>query len=115
MRYLLLFAILLSLPLHAQRWMRFFATAYSAEGETASGKQTREGRTVAADPKILPIGTRVEIDGAGPYSGVYTVQDSGRKIKGLELDIFIDDPAEARKFGRQPVRVRVVRNVLKQP
>ena len=92
----------------APGWQKFTATAYSLEGETASGKQTREGRTVAADTAILPLGTRVEIRDAGPYSGTYVVHDSGRRINGREIDIFIDNPAEAKKFGKKPVRVRVL-------
>ena len=92
----------------ASRWQRFTATAYSVEGETASGKQTREGRTVAADHALLPIGTKIEIADAGSYSGVYIVQDGGPKINGREVDIFIDNPAEAKKFGKKPVRVRVL-------
>lgn len=91
-----------------QRWRRFTATAYSVEGETASGKQTREGRTVAADPDILPFGTKIQVRDAGRYSGVYVVHDSGPKVKGREIDIFIDNPAEAKKFGKKPVRVRVL-------
>ena len=101
--------LVLAPSLYAQRWMKFTATAYSVEGETKSGKQTREGRTVAADPRVLPVGTRIEIADAGPYSGGYTVQDSGPKIKGREVDIFIDNPAEAKKFGKKSVRVRILK------
>src|SRR5829696_4581980 len=89
-------------------WLKFTASAYSAEGQTASGKQTREGRTVAADPTILPVGTRIQVADAGPYSGEYVVHDTGRTIKGREIDIFIDKRAEAKQFGRKPVRVRVL-------
>ena len=92
----------------APKWQRFNATAYSVEGETASGKQTREGRTVAADTSVLPLGTRIQVRDAGPYSGTYVVHDSGRKINGREIDIFIDDPAEAKKFGKKPVKVKVL-------
>jgi 3D (Asp-Asp-Asp) domain-containing protein len=92
----------------ASGWQKFNATAYSVEGETASGKQTREGRTVAADPAALPLGTRIEVRDAGPYSGIYVVHDVGRKINGREIDIFIDNPVEAKKFGKKTVRVRVL-------
>jgi 3D (Asp-Asp-Asp) domain-containing protein len=101
--------LLLVAPLYAQRWMKFTASAYSIDGETASGKRTREGRTVAADPDVLPIGTRIQIRGAGPFSGEYVVHDSGPKIKGREVDIFIDDPVTAKKFGRKPVQVRILK------
>jgi 3D (Asp-Asp-Asp) domain-containing protein len=106
----LLCSALLS-PAATKGWQTFTATAYSVEGETASGKQTREGRTVAADPDILPVGTRIQIAGAGPYSGEYVVHDTGPKIRGREVDIFIDNPAEAKRFGKKKVRVRI----LKQP
>ena len=69
-------------------WRTFTATAYSVEGETASGKPTREGRTVAADPTILPVGTRIVIEGAGPYSGEYVVHDTGPKVRGRSEPIF---------------------------
>jgi hypothetical protein len=46
----------------------------------ASGMQTRRG-IVAADPKILPIGTRIRVQDAGRYSGEYTVTDTGPAIK----------------------------------
>ena len=105
-----LFVALLLVPMldAKSRWQRFTATAYAVDGETASGKQTREGRTVAADHSVLPLGTRIEIKGAGPYSGIYVVQDGGPKVNGREVDIFIDDPAEAKRFGRKPVQVRVL-------
>ena len=90
-------------------WQHFAATAYSIEGQTASGKQTREGRTIAADHSILPLGTSVEIKDAGVYDGVYLVQDSGPKVKGNQIDIFIDDPGEAKRFGNKKIRLRVIK------
>ncbi len=92
----------------APNWQTFTATAYSREGQTASGAITREGKTVAADPSVLPSGTRIEVADAGTYSGTYIVQDTGPRIKGREIDFFIDNPAEARRFGKKQVRVRVI-------
>ncbi len=88
--------------------LRFEATAYSDPGdETASGTTARRG-VVAADRRILPIGTRIRIEGAGEYSGEYTVEDSGRTIKGRELDIHIADARAAKRFGRKTVQVEVL-------
>ena len=69
--------------------------------------QTRPG-VVAADPAVLPLGTRIRISGAGRYSGVYTVTDTGPAIRGRELDIFIPDGRAATRFGRRRVRVEVL-------
>ena len=85
----------------------FEATAYTIEGETASGAQTRKG-IVAADPKVLPIGSRVRVQGAGQYDGEYTVKDTGREIKGREIDLYIANDAEAKRFGRKNVTVEVL-------
>ena len=85
----------------------FEATAYSIEGVTASGAQTRKG-IVAADPQVLPIGSRIRVEGADPYDGEYTVTDTGREIKGREIDIYIANDAEAKRFGRKKVSVEVL-------
>ena len=89
--------------------LRFEATAYCDEGETASGVQTRHG-IVAADPDVLPLGSRIRVDGLGRrLSRTYEVEDTGRLVKGREIDIFMADCDAAREFGRQPARLRVLR------
>ncbi len=85
----------------------FEATAYTLEGTTASGSKVRDG-IVAADPKVLPLGSRIRVTGAGPYDGDYVVTDTGREIKGNEIDIYIRNNAEAKRFGRQQVQVEVL-------
>jgi len=85
----------------------FEATAYTIEGETASGAQTHKG-IVAADPKILPLGSRIRVSDAGAYDGEYTVADTGREIKGHEIDIYIRNDAEAKRFGRKAVSVELL-------
>jgi len=85
----------------------FTATAYSVEGETAAGTQTHEG-IVAADPDVLPLGSRIRIEDAGEYSGVYVVRDTGPKVKGRQVDIYLANDAEAKRFGKRQVRVEVL-------
>jgi 3D (Asp-Asp-Asp) domain-containing protein len=60
---------------------------------------------VAADPRLLPIGTKIRIP---PHRQMYTVGDTGSGIKGRELDIYMPSCRAARKFGRRHVRVEVV-------
>jgi 3D (Asp-Asp-Asp) domain-containing protein len=87
---------------------RYTATAYSTPGETASGEHTQR-HIVAADPDLLPIGSVIEITHAGAYSGEYVVADTGPKIVGRRLDIYIPDTRACKEFGRKRVRVHVVR------
>ena len=65
-------------------------------GITATGTRATQGRTIAADPKVLPYGTVVVINGHE-----YIVEDCGGAIKGNEIDLFFDDHQEAREWGTQ--------------
>ena len=86
---------------------RYTATAYSVSGKTASGEQTHR-HVIAADPAILPIGSRIQVRRAGKYSGEYVVADTGEKIVGRKLDIYLPNTAECKRFGKKPVRVHVL-------
>lgn len=87
---------------------QFLATAYSDYGITKSGVLAATG-IVAADPKVLPIGTIIEVE-AGTYSGLYTVMDTGSGVKGHKIDIYIPNHDEAVRFGTQKVAVRILRH-----
>jgi 3D (Asp-Asp-Asp) domain-containing protein len=89
---------------------QFTATAYCDRGLTKSGVRTREG-IVAADPDELPVGSVVRIVEAGDrrYEGVYTVMDTGGKVQGRRIDVYVPDCDEAKAFGVRPIRVVVVR------
>jgi 3D (Asp-Asp-Asp) domain-containing protein len=84
----------------------FRATAYCLKGRTASGGSVRRG-IVAADRRVLPLGTRIQIS-AGSYSGTYTVADTGGSVKGNTLDIWVPSCAEANRFGRKTISVSVL-------
>jgi 3D (Asp-Asp-Asp) domain-containing protein len=64
----------------------------------------------AADPKLLPLGSVVQIEG-GPakHEGIYTVLDTGPKVQGRHLDLYMWSCYEALDFGRRPVRLTVLR------
>lgn len=81
----------------------FTATAYCLRGKTAMGHGVRRG-LIAADPRVLRLGSRVNL-GAGAYSGQYLVSDTGGKIKGRKIDIWMASCAEARRFGRRTVSI----------
>jgi 3D (Asp-Asp-Asp) domain-containing protein len=87
---------------------RFLATAYSVEGITKRGTETHEG-IVAADRSVLPLGTRIQVMDAGPYSGVYVVTDTGAKIDGRHIDIYLANNQEAKRFGKKRIWVRVLK------
>jgi 3D (Asp-Asp-Asp) domain-containing protein len=89
--------------------VEFVATAYCKGETTASGVKVRPGMA-AADPKVLPLGSIVQIDGVpDAHRGIYTVLDTGPKVKGRHLDLYIWSCYEALDFGRRPVKVTVLR------
>jgi len=61
--------------------------------------------TVAADPRVFPIGTILEIEG---FVGSRQVHDIGPKVKRMHLDLFVADCADASNWGRKQRRVRVL-------
>lgn len=64
---------------------------------TASREPVAPGVTVAADPDVLPLGTRVYIDGIGER----VVQDTGGAIQGNKIDLAVESHAEAVEWGVQ--------------
>ena len=84
----------------------YVATAYSLRGKTASGKMVGRG-LIAADPRVLPLGSRVRLDHPG-YSGEYLVADTGGMIRGRRIDIWTPSSREAMRFGRRTVKLTVL-------
>jgi 3D (Asp-Asp-Asp) domain-containing protein len=84
----------------------YIATAYSLRGRTASGQMVAKG-IIAADPRHLPLGSRVRLT-AGNYSGDYVVADTGGMIRGRRIDIWTPSSREAMRFGRRPVKLTVL-------
>jgi 3D (Asp-Asp-Asp) domain-containing protein len=90
----------------------YVATAYSLRGRTASGRMVSKG-LIAADPRLLPLGSRVKLE-AGGYSGEYLVADTGGLIKGKRIDIWIPSSREAMRFGRRKVKLTVLSYPLRR-
>jgi 3D (Asp-Asp-Asp) domain-containing protein len=81
----------------------FSASAYCFTGRMANGQGVRRGM-IAADPRVLKMGSRVYIN-AGQWSGLYTVGDTGGAIRGKRIDIWVPGCSEARRFGRRAVQI----------
>ena len=89
----------------------------TAGGLNLAGKSREEAMVVAADPKVLPLGTKVKLtfgEGYEEFTGVYTVGDTGSAVKGNIVDVFLgdfnsnDEHPSVRQFGRVKVKVQVV-------
>jgi len=93
----------------AARELAFTATAYCTGKITATGKRPNE-KTVAADPAVLPMGSRIRLSGLDErYNRIYTVADTGSSIRGRRIDLYMRDCREAVAFGRRSAKVSVLR------
>ena len=84
----------------------YVATAYTLRGRTASGQPVSRG-LIAADPRILPLGSRVRLE-AGTFSGEYLVADTGGAVRGRRIDIWTPSIREALRFGRRTIKLTVL-------
>lgn len=84
------------------------ATAYSGDGVTASGTATKRNSggysTIAVDPRVIPLGSTVYVDGYG-----YAIaEDTGGDIKGNRIDVYYPSESEAQNWGRRSVNVYII-------
>lgn len=75
-------------------------TAYCLHGTTRRGRYVRSG-IVAADPRLFPLSRYVELYDGRRYLGRFLVDDTGKKIKGNHLDVWLPTCRSARVFGRR--------------
>lgn len=92
--------------------MTVVATAYcpcekccgKTDGITSTGTKATAGRTVAVDPRKIPYGTKIYIDGHE-----YIAEDCGGAIKDNRIDIYFDTHSEALQFGRKTLEIEIER------
>ena|SRR6516164_8886497 len=87
---------------------RVEATAFDLSGITRAGTRPHGG-VVSADPTFLPLGTRIRVTGAGQFSGIYLVTDTGEKVVGRHIDIYVPSRILAERFGRKLVFVSILK------
>lgn len=95
------------------------ATAYDAcvrccgktDGITRSGTKARVGQTIAVDPSVIPLGTKVYIPELGQ---VFTAEDTGGAIKGNRIDIYMENHSQAEEFGVQNLQAYILEGSKKK-
>ena len=88
------------------------ATAYTAycngcSGITATGinlKNNPNLKVIAVDPSVIPLGSKVWVEGYG-----YAIAgDTGGAIKGKKIDLHFPTKEAAYKFGRKQVKIKII-------
>lgn len=75
-------------------------TAYCLMGRTRTDTPVRDG-IVAADPRVFPLNSEIDIIIGRDTLGRFRVEDTGLLIKGRKIDLWLPDCGEARSFGRK--------------
>jgi N-acetylmuramoyl-L-alanine amidase len=78
----------------------FEVSCHTGKGITASGRPSSR-EIVTVDPRVVPLGTRLVIEGVGPRLAA----DTGGSIRGRRLDIWEPSLAVCIRFGRRQLRV----------
>jgi uncharacterized protein YabE (DUF348 family) len=89
------------------------STAYTANcngcsGVTATGvnlKSNPNAKVIAVDPSVIPLGTKVYVEGYG-YA---TASDTGGAIRGNKIDVFFPSKSQAYQWGTRRVKVKIVK------
>lgn len=74
---------------------------------------------IAVDPRVIPLGSKVLVlfhdDAHKQYNGIYTARDTGGRIKGNIIDLYMGDfglvyeeHASTINFGRVNAYVKVL-------
>jgi 3D (Asp-Asp-Asp) domain-containing protein/LysM repeat protein len=88
------------------------ATAYTASCAGCSGitktginiKANPNARVIAVDPSVIPLGSKVYVEGFGEA----TAADTGGAIKGNRIDVFIPSEQDAINFGVKQLKVTIL-------
>lgn len=93
-------------PLGSFRTTAYCPCNHCSEGwgrHTSSGAVATARHTVAVDPRVIPIGSHLLINGVE-----YVAEDTGGGVKGNHIDIFYNTHAEARHHGSVRAEVYLI-------
>ena len=101
-------------PSNVKKTIKMTATAYTAyckgcSGITKTGLNLRKNpalKVIAVDPKIIPLGSKVWVEGYG----IAVAGDIGGAIKGNKIDLFMNKKSNANQWGRKKVTVKVLKS-----
>ena len=85
----------------------FTANCKGCSGITSTGfnlKKNPDAKIIAVDPKVIPLGTKVWVEGYGEAIAA----DKGGSIKGNKIDVFMSSNKKATNWGRRTVTVKIL-------
>lgn len=93
-----------------EQWVDQTATGFNLKGHTLE-----TAKCIAVDPKVIPLGSEVELEFDEEYEhldGVYIARDTGGAIKGNKIDLFMGDGVDKnvlKRFGKRKVKAKIIK------
>ncbi|SCG82693.1 hypothetical protein DW1_1120 [Proteiniborus sp. DW1] len=92
----------------------------TASGFNLTGHTWETAKTIAVDPKVIPLGSKVRVtftdEKYSKYNGEYIARDTGGAVKGKIIDLFLGDfssneeSQKVRDFGRTKAIVEIIKS-----
>lgn len=104
-------------------WITMTASAYTTHtngdpntggawgDKTATGTTPSEGRTIAVDRNLIPLGTKLQVKFPEPFSylnGTYVAEDTGSAIHGHKVDLYLGSLNKCLEFGVRDIQVSII-------
>jgi len=77
-------------------------------GLTFMGTRAQEGRTIAVDPGLIPLGSRVYIHELRQYR---YAEDTGGAIRGNRIDLYVEQVPQALEWGVRDLHLSIDRKI----
>ena len=81
------------------------ATAYANDPITYMGTKPQVMKTIAVDPSIIPLGSKVYIP---EFNKVFIAEDTGGKIKGNRIDIYMQTEYQCKQWGIKDITIYIL-------
>ena len=92
-------------PIELKEKGTFIIHYYHEHNLTRDQSVPKAGISVAVDPKVIPLGTYLYIEGVG----IRVAVDTGAKVTGNTIDVFVSSKQEALSLGEFETKVYIVR------
>ena len=111
-KFILILTLLVSCLGYGQKTMSVVATAYTSHpsengghSRTATGARYIPYRTIAVDPRVIPLNSIIYVDG---FKHPWKATDTGGAIKGRRVDLLLPSRSISNRWGRRSVKIRIL-------
>lgn len=80
---------------------------------TANGTTPIDGKTVAVDPEVIPLGSNIVVEDSEGNFGIFIAEDTGGAVQGNAIEFYFDSHQDAIDYGVEEVTVYTVEEITR--